>query len=54
MYRLASVELYREPFRPLDEVLRSVDAIDGEAARAACAEFFGPDRQTVVSLGPNS
>ncbi|MBI2408458.1 MAG: insulinase family protein [Gemmatimonadetes bacterium] len=54
MYRLASLELYREPFRPLDEVLRSVDAIDGAAARAACAEFFGPDRQTVVSLGPTA
>jgi predicted Zn-dependent peptidase len=52
MYRLASVELYHEAFRPLDEVLRRVDAIDVEAARAACAEFFQPDRQTVVSLGP--
>lgn len=52
MYRLASVELYHEPFRPLDEVLRRVDAIDVEAANAACAEFFRPERQTVVSLGP--
>lgn len=52
MYRLASVELYHEAFRPLDEVLRRVDAIDVEAARVACAEFFQPDRQTVVSLGP--
>lgn len=52
MYRLASVELYHEAFRPLDEVLRRVDAIDVEAARVACAEFFRPERQTVVSLGP--
>lgn len=52
MYRLASVELYHEPFRPLDEVLRRVDAIDVDAARAACAEFFRPAQQTVVSLGP--
>ena len=54
MYRLAAVELYREPFRPLDEVLRNIDAIDAEAARAACAEFCAPDRQTVVSLGPGA
>ncbi len=54
MYRLASVELYREPFRALDEVLRSVDAIDAEAASAVCREFFVPEQQTVVSLGPES
>jgi predicted Zn-dependent peptidase len=52
MYRLASVELYHEAFRPLDEVLRRVDEIDVEAARAVCAEYFRPERQTVVSLGP--
>ena len=52
MYRAAAVELYREPFRPLDEVLRCIDAIDAEAARSVCAEFFQPDAQTVVSLGP--
>jgi predicted Zn-dependent peptidase len=52
MYRLASVELYRETFRPLDEVLRSIDAIDGESVRQACAEFLDPERQTVLSLGP--
>ncbi|MBW7935065.1 MAG: insulinase family protein, partial [Gemmatimonadaceae bacterium] len=51
-YRLASVELYRERYRPLDEVLRSIDAIDGESVRATCVEFFQPERQTVVSLGP--
>jgi predicted Zn-dependent peptidase len=52
MYRLASVELYREPFRPLDEVLKNIDGIDGDAAQAVCSEYFHPDRQTVVSLGP--
>jgi predicted Zn-dependent peptidase len=54
MYRLASVELYHEPFRPLDEVLKSIDGIDGDAAQAVCAEYFHPDRQTVVSLGPGA
>ncbi len=54
MYRLASVELYRESYRALDEVLRSIDAIDEDAVRAVCAEFFAPERQTVMSLGPTS
>ncbi len=52
MYRAAAVELYHEPFRPLDEVLRCIDAIDVDAAREVCGEFFGPERQTIVSLGP--
>ena len=52
MYRLASVELYREVFRPLDDLLQTIDAIDSESARGACAEFFRPERQTVLSLGP--
>lgn len=52
MYRAAAVELYHETFRPLDEVLRCIDAIDVETARAVCAEFFRPESQTVVSLGP--
>jgi len=54
MYRAAAVELYREPFRPLDEVLRCIDAIDAAAVRAVCAEYFRPDGQTVVSLGPST
>lgn len=52
MYRAAATELYREPFKPLDEVLACVDAIDAESARSVCAEFFEPERQTIVSLGP--
>jgi predicted Zn-dependent peptidase len=53
MYRAASVELYREPFLTLDEVLQLIEEIDAETARAVCAEFFRPDVQTVVSLGPD-
>ena len=52
MYRAAGVELYGEPYRPLDEVLALVDAIDEETVRSVCATFFAPDRQTVLSLGP--
>jgi predicted Zn-dependent peptidase len=54
MYRAAGVELYDEPYRPLDEVLALVDAIDEETVRSVCAEFFGPERQTVLSLGPEA
>jgi len=52
MYRAASVELYREPFLTLDEVLQLIEDIDAETAGAVCAEYFRPELQTVVSLGP--
>jgi predicted Zn-dependent peptidase len=52
MYRAAAVELYGQPFRPLDEVLAAIDQIDEATVGWACREFFDPDRQTVVSLGP--
>ena len=54
MYRLASVELYREPYRALDELLRTIDEIDEAAVRSVCGEFFTPERQTVLSLGPGN
>ncbi len=54
MYRAAAVDLYGIPYRALDEVLALVDAITMEEVAAVCAEFFGPDRQTVVSLGPGT
>jgi predicted Zn-dependent peptidase len=52
MYRAAALELYDEPFRPLDETLALIDAIDEDGISDVCREFFAPDRQTVVSLGP--
>ena len=52
MYRAAGVALYDEPFRTLDEVLALIDAITPEDVTAVCREFYAPDRQTVVSLGP--
>jgi predicted Zn-dependent peptidase len=54
MYRAAGVELYDEPYRPLDEVLALVDAIDADTVHAVCRDFFSPDRQTVLSLGPEA
>ena len=54
MYRAAAVELYGEPFRSLDEMLALVDGIKASTVRDLAAEFFVPDRQTVLSLGPKS
>ncbi|CAN5582891.1 pitrilysin family protein [soil metagenome] len=52
MYRCAGVELYGEPYHTLDEMLALVDAITVEEVAAVARDFFGPERQTVVSLGP--
>lgn len=54
MYRAAGVELYGEEFRSLDEVLVLIDGIEMATVNSLCAEFFQPDKQTVVSLGPSA
>jgi predicted Zn-dependent peptidase len=54
MYRAASVELYGEPFRTLDQLLGQIDAITDDDVHAVAREFFDPDRFTVVSLGPKA
>ena len=52
MYRLASTAVYGESYRSLDEVLRTVEALTENQISELAAEFFAPERQTVVSLGP--
>jgi len=52
MYRLASTAVYSEPYRSLDEVLRTVEALTADDVSAIAQEFFAPERQTIVSLGP--
>lgn len=53
MYRLATIALFGEPYRTIDELLTQVDAITlGDVAEVG-QEFLDPDRQTVVALGPN-
>ena len=54
MYRAAAVELFGEPWVPLDDVLARIDRITLDDTRSVCAEFFQPDRQTLVSLGPSN
>jgi predicted Zn-dependent peptidase len=52
MYRAAAVELFNEPYRPLDEVLARVDAVTTGDVQAVCRDFYHPDAQTIVRLGP--
>ena len=54
MYRAAGVELYGEEYRTLDELLSLVDAITQESVAEVCRDFFSPDAQTVVTLGPRA
>jgi predicted Zn-dependent peptidase len=52
MYRAASVELYGEPYRSLDDLLALIDAITSDDVAQVAREFFRPEQLTVVSLGP--
>jgi predicted Zn-dependent peptidase len=52
MYRAAAVELYQEPYKPLDQLLAEIDRIDSETVAAICRDFFAPELHTVLSLGP--
>ena len=52
MTRLATMSLFEEPYRPVDALLAEIDAVSRDQVQALAAEFFGPDRQTVVRLGP--
>jgi predicted Zn-dependent peptidase len=52
MYRLASTAVNGEPYLSLDEMLATVAALTADDMAGAAAEFFAPERQTVVSLGP--
>ena len=52
MYRAASGELYSEPHRPIDEILALIDAITPADVGAVCRDYFSPERQVVLSLGP--
>jgi len=54
MHRLAGVELTRERYRRLDEILAEIDAVTMADVRAVAAEFFAPERQTIVRLGPGA
>ena len=52
MYRLASFPVYGEQYRSLDEVVATVAALSEDEVASVAAEFFDPERQTIVRLGP--
>jgi predicted Zn-dependent peptidase len=52
MARLAGFVLYEDDYRPLDAMLSEIDRITPDEIAAVAGEFFAPDRQTVVRLGP--
>jgi predicted Zn-dependent peptidase len=53
MGRLAGFSLHDDRYRPLDQMLAEIDAVTQDEIAAVAAEFFPPDRQTVVRLGPS-
>lgn len=54
LHRLAGTELYGEPFRTMDEITALVEAVTLDDVAAVAAEYFPPDRQSVLRLGPKT
>jgi predicted Zn-dependent peptidase len=52
MGRLAGFVLHGDRYRTLDEMLAEIAAVTPDDIADVAAEFFDPDRQTVVRLGP--
>ncbi|CAN5861584.1 pitrilysin family protein [soil metagenome] len=52
LHRLAGTELYGEPFRTMDEITALVEAVTLDEVAALAAEYFRPDRQNLLRLGP--
>lgn len=53
LHRLVATALFDEPFRTVDEVMQSVDAVTLDDVHAIARDYFSPDRQTVLRLGPS-
>lgn len=54
LHRLAGVAVYQEPYLTLDEICDRIDAVTEQVVADLCREFYAPDRQTIVRLGPGS
>ncbi len=53
MYRLAGTALYEEPYRSVDAALAEIDAVSAGQVAEVAAEFYRPERQVAVWLGPS-
>ncbi len=54
MHRLAASALLDEPFRTVEEVMELLDAVTLDDVAAVSANYFAPEVQTVVRLGPET
>jgi predicted Zn-dependent peptidase len=43
-----------DDYRPLDAMLAEIDRVTPDEVAAVAGEFFTPERQTVVRLGPQN
>src|SRR5438876_192237 len=50
--RLAGFPVYGEPYESLDQMLAIVDALAADDVASVAGEFFAPERQRVIWLGP--
>jgi predicted Zn-dependent peptidase len=54
LHRLAGTALYDEPYLSVDEIMSRVEAVTHEDINALAAEYFDPDKQVVLRLGPET
>lgn len=54
LHRLAGTALYNEPYLSIDEMMRRVDAVTLDDIAALAAEYFDPNQQVTVRLGPEN
>jgi predicted Zn-dependent peptidase len=52
LHRLASFDLYDEPFLGIDELLERIDGVTAEDIQRVAAEYYDPDRQFILAMGP--
>ena len=52
LYRLTAFALHDEPWMGLDELLGRLDAVTVEEIARLAGEYFDPERQLVMRLGP--
>ncbi len=52
LHRLAGFALYRESFLTLDELAARIDAVTADDIAEVAAEYYSPERQVVLRLGP--
>jgi predicted Zn-dependent peptidase len=53
LQRLAGLALYDEPYQTLDEICRRIEAVTEDEVAEICREYYAPEKQTVVRLGPD-